>query len=145
MAVVARDWRAVGVRVRLEGMPWPALETAATAGRFGALAVSAVFGSGASLATILGGPGQFPPLGADLARYRNARANALLSARGQTPSGAAPRPGMLSALARILDQGPPYLPLWTVRSLVATSASLGGFVVSPAGPDIYQPQNWTFP
>lgn len=136
-AVVARDWRAVGVRVRLSAEPVPVFEADLRRGRFEAAATTAVFGDGASLVNLVDG--------ADVAGYANGRARALLARDGQTLDRAVPPAPTLVALAALLDQGSPYLPLWAGRSVVVTSPTLAGFAVSPAGPDIYQPQRWILP
>lgn len=145
VAIVARNWRAVGVQVTLLPESWARLARDAAAGRYQALAMGAAFGGGASLTELLSGPAADPPRGQDIARYANPTVNALLAQDGESADEAAPPAPVLAALAAILAADPPYLPLWSDTGLVVTSATLSGFVVNPAGPDLYQPQTWILP
>lgn len=145
VAYVAESWRRVGVGVRLVPAPFAALTASAAAGAYQALALGAAFGGGAALGALLGGRAAFPPRGEDVARYANPLVTALLLSDGQGAAEAAPPPAVLDALAALLAEGPPYLPLWSDTSLVVTSATLSNFVANPWGPDLYQAQRWIVP
>lgn len=145
VAVVAGSWRRVGVGVRLAPAPLTTVTASAASGAYQALALGAAFGGGAALGALLGGRSEFPPRGEDVARYANPLVTALLRYDGQGAAEAAPPPAVLDALATLLAEDPPYLPLWSDTSLVVTSATLSNFIPNPWGPDLYQAQRWILP
>lgn len=138
LVVVAQAWRRVGVGVTLEAMPFASLAADVADGRFAAAALGMSEPTAAALGELVGPP---PPAGQNVARLNDSAVVRILAAAAAAPSPArAAR--LYDAALRDLAASEPYLPLVSGEGLVATSATLVGFVPNPAGPDLYQPQQW---
>lgn|GEM_PF-6626074 len=136
-------WQAVGVAASARGVPWSRLSADLASGRFQAAAIGVAYGPALDAAPLVDGRSMFPPAGDNVARYDNPVVDALLAHARTTASPALALLDQAQALAQV-QRDHPYVPLAVGEDLVATTSRLSGFVLDPAGPDLYQPQRWMY-
>ncbi len=130
--VIQAQWRAIGVELAVESYDWGTFFGDIQAGRFQVYGLTWVAIRTPDIFRYAFGSGAVPPDGANRGRYRSPAADALIAAARAEPD-LGRQAVLYRALAILLHEDLPYIPLWYEDQVLATRDGVTGYALAPDG------------